>query len=46
LPTAGFTINYAMVNGIGEVLIYDVSGVGYLRENWRSFYEVKNYFLK
>lgn len=40
MPTAGFTIHYSMVNGIGEVLIYDVSGVGYLRDNWRSFYEV------
>lgn len=31
LPTAGFNINYAMVNGIGEVLVYDVSGAGFLR---------------
>lgn len=40
-PTAGFEVTYLNCNGINApVLVYDCSGVGRARDNWRTFYDV------
>lgn len=39
-PTAGFEISYLNLNGINApVLVYDCSGLGRARDNWRTFYD-------
>ncbi|KAL4512765.1 hypothetical protein ABPG72_017450 [Tetrahymena utriculariae] len=39
-PTAGFEIQYLNCSGINApVLVYDCSGVGRARDNWRTFYD-------
>jgi len=40
-PTAGFEISYLTLNGVNApILVYDCSGVGRARDNWRTFYDV------